>query len=213
MATWGAKKQKSWDAVPQSNRNAHHAVIMYLNDGNGPFFGASEMRDSSAFDRSKKTGARWDAKSRRYYADDEESLRKMLLTKKWRPPVDADILLKLLNQRKEFFATQRAAAERAEAASAEPEVASEATAQARDNSAELHIRSVLHVPDNTPMELERVFALCGVDAAGVDATAKWTILGPRSGISNAFRLLRGLKLNVVTPEQVRAHVADVLTAR
>ncbi len=213
MATWGAKKQKSLNAVPQSNRNAHHAVILYLNDGNGPFFGSSEMRDSSAFDRSKGTGARWDPKTRRYYADDEESLRKMLLTKKWKPPVDADILLKLLNQRKEFFATQRAAAERAEAAIAEPEVASEATAQARDNSAELHIRSVLHVPDNTPMELERVLALCGVDAAGVDATAKWTVLGPRSGISNAFRLLRGLKLNVVTPEQVRAHVADALMAR
>ena len=69
------------------------------------------------------------------------------------------------------------------------------------NRAAQTTRTDLDVPPNEPEIMEKVLAH-GVTAEVVSESATWSFLGPRSGISDARRVVRGVSLGVVRWEEI-----------
>ena len=70
------------------------------------------------------------------------------------------------------------------------------------NVDELKLRRELGIPDDAPEDVARLQEL-GIGAAQVSKSTSLPELGPRSGLSDAARLLRGLRLQV--PVIVQGH--------
>lgn len=163
-----------------------------------PWLGDSSF---SAKDRIKSAGARWDAASKKWKAVDETTLLALIATGAWRPAgydsAIADTLAKYVRARN---AASDADALRKRA---------EAQKQQSEGKAVLDVRLELQIPADEPCLLEQL-AAHGVDAALVTESGKWPLLGPRSGISDAARLLRGVRLNKVSFDQLASGEAAAL---
>lgn len=173
----------------------------YIQRG-GRFYGNSRAKDSARFGKASKTGAKYDSERNLWYAPNADALRKMLATGAWWPMERINVRLLARVLEKKHVDAQKAAAAKAAEAAAEAAAAAVPTAA----EAESHIRSVLHVPNDPPELLDEIYDTYGVNALGVQATVKWALLGPRSGLSDAARLMRGVRLGVINYDTLRAHV-------
>ena len=155
-----------------------------------PWAGAS---DFSRREMVRLLGGRWNSAERRWMARDVETLRALTRSGAWLPAdvpafcsarflaiLDADILEKAEEQKLGKTVVP----------------AKKDTVPEKKASNQHDIRVELQIPADEP-ELLVKLTVHGVTPAQVTATAAWPILGPRSGISDARRLLRGARFGIV----------------
>ena len=76
-----------------------------------------------------------------------------------------------------------------------------AATEAAEEVDDWRLRSWLSIPADEPAALQRLSEL-GVTPVLVPALTRLPLFGPRSGISDADRLLRAVDLRIVDPEQL-----------
>jgi hypothetical protein len=158
-------------------------------------FGTSHQSASAALGKKDENGAggSFDWNSKMWYASNETTWLKMYQTGMWHPVdtrVNAYDVALLIQERKE--SVQKSIDEASK------------KLKPSDTQVEAYIRKELCVPDDDPIGVRDLCAEHGVDASVVDASGKWGVLGPRSGISNLDRIKRGLRLGVLTVEELRS---------
>jgi hypothetical protein len=175
----------------------------YLSKG-PPFLGDSDFHARSAV---KDAGARWHHEAKKWKADDVSILCRLIGTGFWTPtglPPRAALRLPEIVE-------ERARAEEAAAAKRRSDVVLRKAEQERAKVAE-KARRDLGVPPNEPELLEQVLAH-GVTKELVAESASWSFLGPRSGISDVRRVVRGVSLGVVRWEEITSGDARVRNSK
>lgn len=145
----------------------------------------------SSKDAVKRAGGRWHADTKQWKATDEDSLLCLIDSGVWLPvgftAKEALAVRAIIRQRDAVEAKrihdQEVAARRKPDGPTEQQLLDTA-------------RRDLCVPDDDPKELEEV-GKHGVTPEMVTDTARWAMLGPRSGISDVSRLLRGIRFGIV----------------
>ena len=66
--------------------------------------------------------------------------------------------------------------------------------------AESSLRRALHIPDDESDVLDRLQSIYGIDEIDIQKTQRVKLFGPRSGISDARRVERALKLGLITKD-------------
>jgi hypothetical protein len=166
-----------------------YTITKYLKEG-PPWLGDSSFDNRGAV---KRLGARWKPEVKKWAAMDERMLLSLIEEGVWRPSgYDAAFSRALMNKirRNEKVSgdmEMRRRALEAESFKTKPDK--------RDDDAVL--RRELRVPEDEPENLAIALAH-GMDSSKVRLTAKFRNLGPRSGISDAARLIRGVDLGVTT---------------
>ena len=137
-------------------------------------------------------GGSFDGKTKQWYSTSEKVWLAMYRTGMWRPwTAKADISLICEKLRERDEAVKKAIEE------------ASSKKKPSETQVEQHLRRELRIPDDDPLKLATLEREHGVSADVVDRSGRCARLGPRSGISNADRVLRGLRLNVITaPELV-----------
>lgn len=168
-------------------------VVKAFLDQGPPWIGDSAFRDK---DDVKKAGARWDAASKKWKASDEPTLIALINDGKWRPSGhDSTFGGEVVR----YIRRREKAAELAEQQKREAARKSKEPTQAQKNCT---ARSDLMIPPDEPHLLAEALEH-GVDQALVTSTGAFAHLGPRSGISDASRLFRGLRFGLVTWESLK----------
>ena len=165
-----------------------------LRDGKRKF-GISDRSASLALGKKDKNGAggSFDYKgSKMWYATNETVWLKMFQTGMWLPTdtaIDAGVVARMIREKRQAVAR----------------AIEEATTRQKpsEEQREVHIRRELLIPSEEPHIVAELEAL-GISKEIIEMSGKWTILGPRSGISNSYRIQRGIKLGVTTAEKLRA---------
>ncbi len=153
-----------------------------------PFLGDSGFQARGAV---KEAGARWQQETKKWGAEDVPTLCRLIGTGVWLPlGIPPHAALRIPDLVKE-----KAAAEEAEAQRKRSEVILQKAEQDRARLA-AKARKDLGVPPNEPDLMDKVLAH-GVTEELVAESASWTFLGPRSGISDVRRVVRGVSLGVV----------------
>ena len=166
-----------------------HAITQFLQKG-PPWLGDSGFENRAIV---KRLGARWKPEEKKWAAMDERMLLSLIEEGVWKPSgYDMQFSLALMNKirRNEKASGDKEMKRRAqetESLCTKPVV--------RDDDALL--RRELRVPKDEPDNLAIALAH-GIDPAKVTLTAKFRNLGPRSGISDVARLIRGVDLGVTT---------------
>ena len=188
-------------------------VKALLNSG-PPWLGDCAFKDKNAV---KKLGGRWRAEEKKWAAMDERMLASLIEERVWFPVepclrtpggfVRIPLLIREAVARKirqrEKVDCDAEIKKRASVAASARQVPHEE----RDDDA--FLRRELLIPDDEIHHL--VTALKnGVDASVVKSTSRFRQLGPRSGISDAARLIRAIDLEVLTWESVRSGEAALL---
>lgn len=144
-------------------------------------------------------GAKYIAKSKEWQADSRRTLLSLLNTGVWTPtgiPEGDTIFIEPLIHKIELDETMQAAK-----ILAEKKRKYEQQREEREAIQAAHARKELNIPENEAVHLQAARAH-GVDDEIIEESAAWTFLGPRSGISDAQRLVRGVKLGLCTWEEV-----------
>lgn len=170
------------------------AVKAYFAKG-PPYYGSSLPCDSRLLGHSG-AGGKFDWDRKQWYAPDNDTFEALVQTGKWRPDgVGAQAALAHLEMAREEQARAVEEAYLNRPRQAEP-----------DSLSEAHVRQLLQVPTDKPEDLHTLLEEYQITTETVNASAEWESLGPRSGIPNARRLLRALKLREwlgITPEDIR----------
>ena len=193
-----------------------------------PFVGKSHYRDK---DLLKEKGARWKPDVSMFVAPSEEVAIRLISTLKWSPPnIPASYNNYLISCLKRNIAQQMppptvpknksseeqkkehnnnkkqkkshiitTVTEKTSGTSSNSKSTATATATVTEKQQQ-HQHGLIR-PDNEPHLLEELRGK-GISEEMANATYTWPRLGPMSGISNAERTLRGLRLRIVTVEQV-----------
>ena len=156
-----------------------------------PYYGTSDWKDSKLLGRKEGgAGGFFDGTKKQFYAKSNDVLVALLKTEKWKP-VDAvcvSVVLKLIREAEKADAKkQKLQSERVE----QPERAQTA------EEIEENLKRTLFVPADEPGVVKRLREEHGVTEADIHASRRIKLLGPRSGISDARRVQRALKLGVI----------------
>ena len=166
-----------------------YTITQFLKKG-PPWLGDSSFENRGAV---KRLGARWKPEEKKWAAIDERMLLSLIEEGLWKPcGHNTAFSLALMNKirRNEKVSGEmemRRRALEAESLKTKP--------VERDDDAVL--RRELRVPEDEPENLA-IALLHGMDSSKVRLTAKFRNLGPRSGISDVARLIRGVDLGVTT---------------
>jgi len=156
-----------------------------------PWAGESKFADKETV---KRLGARWDSEKKKWAARDEIVLRALIESGAWLPcGVGSDVAQAMV-----------ALVHKRDASAADQLIRERAEAQKEQNKGKsvMDVRKELQIPEDEP-EMLQLAAEHGVDAATVTKSGLWTFLGPRSGISDARRLVRGVvRLELASWQQV-----------
>jgi hypothetical protein len=172
---------------------AQRAARDYIKRG-PPYWGISKREHSKFLGRKEGgAGGDFDFKDRKqWYAKTNKSFIALVRTGKWSPEADVDtnvvidLMLNRTNETNELVLASKQREKEKKAAS---------------------IRKQLGVPADEPALLKVLKDVHGIECDVVAQTAAWPELGPRSEISNARRVERCIRLNVMTADQIRARAA------
>ena len=175
-------------------------VEAYLSGG-GPFFGESRYEDVKTV---KALGGKWNPTKKSWFAKDTEVLVALIQSQKWRPRSPArpkDIVV---------FVCEAERVEREAKHAAAAKVAAASAARPKPSAAQLESQLVqwLGIKKNSDAELQKLQTLHGLSVVEVDASARFLQLGPRSGLSNAARLLMGLERGILTANDAKRLAAE-----
>lgn len=169
-----------------------------------PFLGDSDFAAKSAV---KEAGARWSHESKKWAAADVQTLCRLIGTGVWMPTgIPPRAALRIPEMEKE-----RVRAEDDEAAMQRRDALLKKAEENRMRMA-VKAREDLGVPPNEPDLMEQVLAH-GVTEKLVADSATYDYLGPRSGISDVRRLLRGVKFKLVSLEEIASGEARLRNSR
>lgn len=160
----------------------------YLKRG-PPFLGDSSFRHK---DEVKKAGGRWNSETSQWKANDEATLLSLIDTGIWMPAG--------LNA--SMAAAMKRAIRMRDDEVEQNEMKARAAKEERDS---LRKKSTAMADLMVPADEEDLLkdaAEHGVTSEMVLTSGSWAGLGPRSGISNVRRLHRGIRLNILTWEDV-----------
>ena len=162
-----------------------------------PFWFRSERKDAALLGKKEGgAGGCFDWKGRKmWYADSPSMFAAMWRTGKVQleeGDVDGNLVLRVFEELEDQQAQKQQAAD-AEAAKARAERAAASEAS--------NAKSLLVVLPDEPEKMT-VLAELGITPSMVAASANWPGFGPRSGISNAARVLRGLKFGKATVDDI-----------
>jgi hypothetical protein len=160
----------------------------YLKKG-PPYYGNSSWKDSKLLGhKDGGAGGAFDGKKKKFYAKTNEVLVKLLDTGRWIPdePVCVPIVLKLIR-----------AAEKAKLSAPAPSTSTE-RAVPTDEQTENHLKRTLYIPDDADETVKRLKTDYDINEDDIRETRRVKLFGPRSGISDAARVDRALKLGVIT---------------
>ncbi len=170
-------------------------ILSYLErcKQNKVYLGESHFKNKDAV---KRAGGRWHAETKQWKAIDEDGLLSLIDSGVWMPlglaPKEALAVRAVIKQRdaleSKLKEDQQAAARRKPDGPTEQQILDSA-------------RRDLHVPDDDAKELEEV-ANHGITPEIVTQSARWAMLGPRSGISDVRRLLRGIRFEIVNYDDI-----------
>lgn len=162
-----------------------------------PFWFRSQRKDAALL--GKKAGGAggcFDWKTRKmWYADSPSMFNAMWRTGKVQleeGDVDGNLVLRVFEELEELEAQKKRATE-ASAAKARAERAAAAEAS--------NAKSLLVVPPDEPEKMA-VLAELGITSVMVASSVNFSSFGPRGGISNAARVLRGLKFGKATVDDI-----------
>lgn len=155
-----------------------------------PYLGRSSFQHCKVV---KDAGGRWDPGTKKWYANNKDTLVELLETRKWTPDslVSAEQMLAVIERQQEAerqAAHAKACAERKRAAPTEAQ-------------SESYIVKWLSIPASTPAEIEAL-APWKITPELLELSAKEPRLGPRSGFSTAARLYMGLSRGLITADQI-----------
>lgn len=157
--------------------------------GKGPWIGKSGFSEK---DTVKECGAKWSKEEKKWKATSKDVLVKLLKSGVWL----ADSISP---------AIARCIVEIADKEKRDEEVKNKAEAEKlKKEREERTIRqqaSLIHIPPDEEDVVKELFSH-GITADMILGTSKWSFLGPHGDISEANRLRRGLRLKIVTPDQV-----------
>jgi len=169
-------------------------IVKAFLDQGPPWVGDSAFGDKADV---KKAGGRWDGASKKWKAIDEPSLIALISDGKWRPvghdSTFAGEVVRYIRRRDQ--AAELAEQKKREAAARK----SKEPTQVQKNCT---ARNDFMIPPDEPHLLAEALAH-GVDKELVTSTGAFGHLGPRSGISNASRLFRGIRFGIVTWETLK----------
>lgn len=178
----------------------------YLASG-PPYFGRSDFKDLEVI---KKAGGQWNGARKMWKAPDESSLRMLIETEKWHPDGSEGRYI-LMAMR---INDERKKKEAREAAHREAEVEKKKKAEKKKadgptpEQLEAKQRKDTGILDDTPEQLARLVDEYQITPAMLKCTFNWGSLGPKGGLSDAGRVLRGLKHNIVTKEEIQNGVQN-----
>ena len=190
-----------------ASRETQAEVDGYLASG-PPYYGDSRYEDAELL---KQHGAAWEKPKRLWFAKNRSVLAALIETGKWRPrslarPKD---LVRHVRMAEQALLDAKLAAERAAAAAARDAAK---RAGPTDNEVEHQLVQWLGIKKDTDSELQRLHQH-GLGAADVRAAVRLGHLGPRSGFSNAARLLMALDNGLITVDEARAATAAAAAAQ
>lgn len=168
-------------------------IVKSFLDQGPPWVGDSAFADKADV---RNAGGRWDGGSKKWRAPDEPTLIALISNGKWRPAGHdsrfGGEVVRYIRRRDQ--AAELAEQQKREAArkSKEPSQAQKARTARSD---------LMISPDETHLLAEALEH--GVDQALVTSTGAFAHLGPRSGISDASRLFRGIRFGLVTWESLK----------
>lgn len=142
-------------------------------------------------------GGSFDGKSKLWYATNEKTWIAMYRTGMWRPfdaKINPSIVAQKIREKQE--AVERAIAE------------ASSKSKPSDEQVEQHIRRELRIPDDDIEMLDMLERDHGIGRELVAKSGRCAALGPRSGVSNAQRILRALRFNVTTSERLISMLKD-----
>jgi hypothetical protein len=170
--------------------NAKARATAYVKKG-PPFYFESDYKDAKLLgNKDGGCGCTFDRQTKQWFAKNGAVWQAAWATGAVRLPdlrVDASLVLEIFKEQDAEVA-KRIAEASAKAAMSQEEVDERA-------------RKALCVPANSE-EHVRELAELGISLSVVAASAKWPRLGPRAGISDAHRVLRGIKLGKCSPQDV-----------
>lgn len=170
-----------------------HAAQTYIENG-PPYFGTSQFSDVHVV---KKAGGRWNPEKKQWKAFDESTLKTLIETGVWHPE-DAEGRLILVALR-----IKHSAEEAKRDTLFKKAVAKRAAPVLTEQQLHEKKRRASCVEEDSKEELDRLWTEFGITQEMVKPTFYWVHLGPRAGLSDAHRVLRGIKFNLVTKEDVQ----------
>jgi len=164
-----------------------------------PYYGDSEFKDKGEMYR---CGGRFDKEKKLWKAIDKDSFVNMVQSGKWTPQgVDGPIAVRVIQLQFQKMQEEKSKKAYQEAVAKNKNKKPELTPEQVEEKA----RKEAGIPDDKPEELERL-AKDGITQVMIRKTFNWGTLGPKSGKSDALRVLCGLKWNIITVEEVRTGV-------
>jgi len=159
-----------------------------------PYYGSSEFKNASRVG-SKRGGAggKFDFDKKLWYAPTNEAFAAMVATRVWTPTenVDGWLVRSLIERKHQDLVNAKMWQERQKAeANKRPEMTEE--------EKEAKMRHRLGVPDDEPGIVAILHNEHRIPHDMIRASALWSILGPRSGVSNAMRIYRAMLIDRFT---------------
>lgn len=164
----------------------------YVREG-PPYFGKSDFKDLKAI---KQAGGRWSGEKKLWKAPDASALKALIETGVWEPDgAEGRLVLVAIRMQQNADEAKREAMYKAAALKKAAPVLTEAQMEAKQ-------RKDCGVSEDTPEQLARLWDQFQITQSMLKPAFHWSNLGPRGGLSDACRVLRGLKFNVVTKEEM-----------
>ena len=164
----------------------------YLKSG-APFMGDSSTNDVPII---KKAGGKWTPQKKQWRAPDIAVLKALIETGRWRPSgADSMMVLRAIE-------TQHVLAEEKEREAREAMEAKKAASALTPEQLLAKQRKEAGIPDDTPEQLKDLLDNYQITQEMLKVAFSWGSLGPKSGRSDALRVLCALRLNILTKEEV-----------
>ena len=159
-----------------------------------PYYGTSDFKHAAKLG-SKRGGAggKFDFEKKLWYAPTNEAFVAMMSTRVWTPTenVDGWMVRSLIERQQQQMVNAKMWEERQKAeANKRPELTEE--------QKEAKMRHMLGVPNDEPGIVHILHNEHRIPLEMIPASAMWSILGPRSGVSNAMRIYRAMLIGRFT---------------